>query len=367
MSEPKLFTTITVGDITLPNRIAMAPLTRNRARPDGDVPRELNVEYYEQRAGAGLIISEGTQISQQGKGYAFTPGIYSAEQVEGWKAVTKAVHEKGGHIAAQLWHVGRVSIPAFQPGGADPVGPSDIPSGSRTFDGTGFVPTSAPRPLREDEIPGIVADYVRAARNAMTAGFDMVEIHAANGYLIDQFLRDSVNTRTDGYGGTPEKRVRLLDEVVGAVVAEIGRGRVGVRLSPWARANNAPLDSDVPGTYGLAVDALNRHGIAFLHIVEGMTGGPREDAPADQVAALRARFKGVYIANNGYDRNSAIDAVESGRADMVAFGKLFIANPDLVERLRRDGPLNPPDQKTFYGGGREGYTDYPVLETSGVA
>lgn len=367
MSEPKLFTPLKVGDITLPNRIAMAPLTRNRALPEGDIPREMNVEYYAQRATAGLIISEGTQISPQGKGYAFTPGIYSPAQVEGWKRVTAAVHAKGGHIAAQLWHVGRVSIPALQPDGQDPVGPSDIPSGSRTYDGQGFVPTSKPRALRSDEIPGIIADYVTAARNARDAGFDMVEIHAANGYLIDQFLRDAVNTRTDAYGGSAENRVRLLDEVVAAVVAEIGAGRVGVRLSPWAKANNAPLDSDVPGTYGLAVDVLNRHGVAFLHVIEGMTGGAREDAPADQVAALRERFDGVYMANNGYDRQMAIDAVDSGRADMVSFGKLFIANPDLVERLEQDAPLNAGDQKTFYGGGREGYTDYPFLETTGVA
>lgn len=355
-----LFTPFTLGDISVRNRIVMAPLTRNRARPEDDTPYALHAEYYAQRAGAGLIITEGTQISPEGKGYAWTPGIYSDAQVAGWKAVTEAVHAKGGRIAAQLWHVGRVSHTSLQEGGAAPVAPSAIGAASKTFDGTAFVQTSVPRALELDEIPRIVEDYRRAARNADAAGFDGVEIHAANGYLIDQFLRDTSNTRTDAYGGSVENRVRFLREVVEAVTGVLGAGRVGVRLSPFSNANNVGIDSDTLATFSAAVDVLNGAGVAFLHMVEGQTGGPR-DWPAGALEALRDRFKGAYIANNGYTRDTAIAAVASGKVDLVAFGKLYISNPDLAERLALDAPLNPLPTDGLYGGGAKGYTDYPML------
>lgn len=360
MTTPKLFTPTKLGDIDVANRVVMAPLTRNRARPEGDVPVALNAEYYSQRAGAGLIISEGTQISPQGKGYAWTPGIYSPEQVAGWKVVTDAVHARGGKIVAQIWHVGRVSHDTLQPGGTAPVAPSALAADTRTFDGTEFLPTSTPRALEVSEIPGILDDYRKAAANADAAGFDGVEIHAANGYLIDQFLRDGSNTREDAYGGSIENRTRFLVEVVEAVVGVLGAGRVGIRLSPFANANGI-TESDPQTLFEHVVDRLNEFSLAYLHMVEGQTGGPRELADGQSIEALRKRFAGAYIANNGYTREMAIDAVESGKADLVAFGRAFLANPDLVERLRRDAPLNEPDKATFYGGGEKGYTDYPVL------
>lgn len=355
-----LFTPFTLGDIAVRNRIVMAPLTRNRARPEDDTPYALHAEYYAQRAGGGLIITEGTQISPEGKGYAWTPGIHSEAQVAGWKAVTEAVHAKGGKIAAQLWHVGRVSHTSLQEGGAAPVAPSAIGAASKTFDGSAFVQTSVPRALELDEIPRIIEDYRRAARNAEAAGFDGVEIHAANGYLIDQFLRDTSNTRTDAYGGSVENRVRFLREVVEAVTGVLGAGRVGVRLSPFSNANNVGIDSDTLTTFSAAIDVLNQAGVAFLHMVEGQTGGPR-DWPAGALESLRDRFNGAYIANNGYTRDTAIAAVDSGKVDLVAFGKLYISNPDLAERLARNAPLNPLPTEGLYGGGAKGYTDYPTL------
>lgn len=358
-----LFTPTHVGDIAVKNRIVMAPLTRNRARPEDDAPFDLHAEYYGQRAGAGLIITEGTQISPEGKGYAWTPGIYSDAQVAGWKTVTDAVHAKGGKIAAQLWHVGRISHTSLQPGGAAPVAPSAIGAASRTFDGKGFVETSVPRALDLAEIPRVIEDYRRAARNAAAAGFDGVEIHAANGYLIDQFLRDTSNKRADAYGGSVENRVRFLREVVTAVTEILGPGRVGVRLSPFSNANNVGIDSDTLGTFGAAIDVLNTAGVAFLHMVEGQTGGPR-DWPEGALEALRDRFRGVYIANNGYTRETAVAAVAGGKVDLVAFGKLYISNPDLAERLAQNAPLNALPTEGLYGGGRAGYTDYPTLAQS---
>ncbi|MDP3196783.1 alkene reductase [Tabrizicola sp.] len=355
-----LFTPTSLGDITVKNRIVMAPLTRNRARAEDDTPFDIHAEYYAQRAGAGLIITEGTQISPEGKGYAWTPGIYSEAQVAGWKAVTEAVHAKSGKIAAQIWHVGRISHTSLQPDGAAPVAPSVIGAASKTFDGTGFVETSVPRALDLAEIPRVIEDYRRAARNADAAGFDGVEIHAANGYLIDQFLRDTSNTRTDAYGGSVANRVRFLAEVVTAVTEILGPGRVGVRLSPFSNANNVGIDSDTMATFGAAIDVLNAAGVAFLHMVEGQTGGPR-DWPEGAVEALRDRFNGAYIANNGYTRATAIAAVASGKVDLVAFGKLYISNPDLAERLAQNAPLNPMPTEGLYGGGRAGYTDYPTL------
>lgn len=358
----KLFTPLQAGRLHLKNRVVMAPLTRNRALPEGDVPAPLAVDYYRQRAGNGLIISEGTQISPSGQGYAWTPGIYSAAQVAGWQPVTEAVHAAGGTIVAQIWHVGRVSHTSLQPGGVAPVGPSALPANSKSFDGRAFVETSAPRALALEEIPGIVADYARAARNAQDAGFDGVEIHGANGYLIDQFLRPSANVRTDGYGGSAENRTRLLVEVVEAVAGAIGADRVGLRLSPFSPANGVVVDETAPEIFARAIERIDPFGLAYLHMVEGATGGSRELPPGASIDALRALFSGVYIANNGYDRDLAVEAVETGRADAVAFGRLALANPDLAARLQRGASLNEPDRATFYGGGAEGYTDYPALE-----
>lgn len=356
----KLFTPFRIGDLELPNRVVMAPLTRNRALPDGDVPHALNAEYYAQRAAAGLIISEATQISPEGKGYAWTPGIYSPRQVEGWRLVTDAVHARGGRIFAQLWHVGRVSHTSLQPNGQAPVAPSAIAATTRTFDGSGFVETSTPRALETGEIPRLVADFRKAAENARAAGFDGVELHAANGYLIDQFLRDGSNRRNDAYGGSLENRVRLLVEVLDALSVAWPVGRIGLRLAPFSNANDVS-DSDPMKTFGYVIDRVNNFRLAYLHLVEGQTGGSRDVPEGADLQALRRRFEGTYMANNGYERQTAIEAVESGRADLVAFGKAFLANPDLVERLRRDRPLNEPDRDTFYGGDAHGYTDYPTL------
>lgn len=357
-----LFTPLQAGALHLKNRVVMAPLTRNRALPDGNVPGPLAVDYYRQRAGAGLIISEGTQISHVGQGYAWTPGIYSPAQIAGWRPVTEAVHGAGGRIVAQIWHVGRVSHTSLQPGGAAPVGPSALSADSKTFDGTGFVTTSVPRALELSEIPGILADYAAAARNALEAGFDGVEIHAANGYLIDQFLRPSANQRTDAYGGSVENRTRFLAEVVETVAGAIGADRTGIRLSPYSPANGVVVDETATETFARAIERIDPVGLAYLHMVEGATGGSRDLPEGASIAALRALFRGVYIANNGYDRRMAIEAVAAGHADAVAFGKAFISNPDLPERLRRDAPLAEPDRTTFYGGGAEGYTTYPALE-----
>jgi N-ethylmaleimide reductase len=356
-----LYTPVRFGSIELRNRIVMAPLTRNRATHGTDVPHDLNATYYAQRADAGLIIAEATQISRQGKGYAFTPGIYSAEQVAGWKRVTDAVHARGGKIVLQLWHVGRISHPSLQPGGIAPVAPSAIaPVGQKTFIENGeFADIGMPRALELAEIPGIVDDYRRAATNALEAGFDGVEVHAANGYLIDQFMRDGANARTDAYGGSIENRLRFAKEVVDAVVAIAGVNRTGIRISPVTPAGGLS-DSNPAAVFSPLVDFLSEKKLAYVHVIEGATGGPRDVAPFDY-AALRARFSGPWLVNNGYDRQMAIDAIASGYADAVAFGKLFIANPDLVERLKTDGPYNPLDQAHLYGGGAEGYTDYPVL------
>lgn len=354
-----LFLPFELGDITLPNRIVMAPLTRNRATKGTDAPNALNALYYGQRASAGLIITEATQISQQGQGYIWTPGIYTKAQVDGWTKVTNAVHEAGGRIFIQLWHVGRVSHVSLQPGGGKPVAPSAIAANTKTFIATGFADTSEPRALATEEIAGIVGDYKRAAENAKLAGFDGIEIHGANGYLIDQFLKDGTNKRTDRYGGPIENRVRFALEVTDAILQIWDRRRVGIRLSPVSPANNA-IDSHPEGVFFHLVEALSARKLAYIHVIEGATGGPRDIAPFD-FAALRKAFSGAYIANNNYTRELAIESLQDGRADLIAFGKLFIANPDLVERLRRNAPLNMPKQETFYGGGAEGYTDYPAL------
>ncbi|NTA37738.1 alkene reductase [Agrobacterium salinitolerans] len=359
------------GDIVLANRIVMAPLTRNRS--PGAIPNNLNATYYEQRATAGLIVTEGTPISQQGQGYADVPGLYKREAIDGWKKITDGVHSAGGKIVAQIWHVGRISHVSLQPHGGQPVAPSAIPAKSKTYiindDGTGaFAETSEPRALTIDDIGLILEDYRSGARAALEAGFDGVEIHAANGYLIEQFLKSSTNQRTDDYGGSIENRARFLLEVVDAVAEEIGAGRTGIRLSPVTPANDI-FEADPQPLYNYVVEQLGKRNLAFIHVVEGATGGPRDfkqgDKPFDY-AAFKAAYrnaggKGLWIANNGYDRESAIQAVESGKVDAVAFGKAFIANPDLVRRFKDNAPLNEPNQPTFYGGGAEGYTDYPAL------
>ncbi len=366
MSEAKLFTPAKAGSIELKNRVIMAPLTRNRARAEDDAPFDLHVDYYGQRAGAGLIITEASQVSPQGKGYAWTPGIHSQAQIDGWKKVTDAVHARGGKIVIQLWHVGRISHPVLQPGGVDPVAPSAIAANSKTFDAEKFVDTPKPRALEASEIPGIVEDYRKATENAREAGFDGVEVHAANGYLIDQFLRDGANERDDAYGGSIENRVRFLKEVMDAVVGAWSADRVGVRLSPFSSANDI-ADSNPQATFSEAIRVLNRYGLAYLHLVEGQTGGPRDIPEGGDLAALYALFDGARMGNNGYDRETAIQAVEEGTVDLVAFGRPFISNPDLVERLRKNAPLNELDPDTLYGGGEKGYTDYPVLQESAVA
>jgi N-ethylmaleimide reductase len=318
-------------------------------------------EYYAQRASAGLIIAEGTNISPQGRGYALTPGLYEAAQVEGWRKVTEAVHARGGRIFPQLWHVGRVSHPSLQPGGALPVAPSAIRPEATSYTDAGFRPCVTPRALATAEIPEIVEQYRHATRNALVAGFDGVEIHAANGYLIEQFLRDSTNKRTDAYGGSRENRARLLLEVTEAVVGVCGGERVGIRLSPVSPVNGADLDSDPTGTYAYVVERLNAFGLAYIHIIEGATQGPREVPGGFDLQILRQSFKGLYIANNGYDLGLALEARRRNLADIISFGRLYIANPDLVERLRIGARLNVPDRATFFGGGAAGYTDYPVL------
>lgn len=361
MNAPLLFQPTRIGDIEVANRVVMAPLTRSRAdEAAGDIPGSaMNVEYYRQRSGAGLIISEGTQVSPVGKGYMATPGIYSDEQVEGWKKIVSAVHEAGSKIVAQIWHVGRITHPDLT-GGVQPVAPSAIAPKVVAYTHNGKQEIPVPHALSRDEIAGVVAEFRRAARNARRAGFDGVEIHGANGYLIDQFLRDGANHRTDAYGGSIANRARFALEIVDAVVAEIGAGRVGIRLSPLTPFNDL-TDSDPQAMFGYLVEELDKRGIAFIHFIEGATGGSRE-VPGFDYARARAVFKGAYIANNGYDRDMAIEAVESGRADAVSFGRLFIANPDLVERLKRGAPLNVPNPKTFYTPGPVGYIDYPALE-----
>ena len=368
-----LFKPFSLGKLQLPTRIVMAPLTRNRA-PHA-LANALMAEYYAQRAnpatGAGLIITEATAISHQGQGYADVPGIWSSEQVAAWQQVTQAVHAKGGKIVMQLWHVGRISHHSLQPNEQAPVAPSAIVAKSKTVlivDGVpSFVPTSAPRALELAEIPGIIADYQRAARHAIEAGFDGVEVHAANGYLIDQFLRADSNHRTDLYGGSIENRSRFLKEVMQAVCLEIGAGRCGIRISPVTPANDAS-DASPQALFEHVASFLGSLSLAYVHTIEGSTGAARDyqqgdvafDYAALKTAYLSAGGQGAWMLNNGYERELAEDALSHG-ADLIAFGKAFIANPDLATRLQQNGPYNTPDRATFYGGGAKGYTDYPSL------
>jgi N-ethylmaleimide reductase len=360
MSTPtKLFEPFKLGPITLPNRAVMAPLTRNRAVPPGMVPSPLAVDYYGQRASAGLLITEASQVSQQGQGYQDTPGIYSKEQVAGWRRVTDRVHERKGRIFIQLWHVGRISHTSLQADGGAPVGPSAIRAKGKTFIGGTFADISEPRALKLNEIPGIIDGFKRAASNALEAGFDGVEIHGANGYLLDQFAKDGANKRTDAYGGSIENRARLMLEVSKVVASEVGAERAGIRISPVTPANDIS-DSNPQALFDYIVDELEALKLVYIHVIEGATGGPRDNAPFDY-ASLRRRFKRAYIANNGYDLELANEVLAANAADLIAFGKPFIANPDLVERLKKGAPLNAPDKATFYGGGAKGYTDYPAL------
>ncbi len=362
----KLLTPLKMGNATLPNRIIMAPLTRSRAGQPGDIPNALNAEYYTQRASAGLIVTEATQVSRQGQGYALTPGIYTDAQEAGWKKVVQSVHAQYGHIALQLWHVGRISHSLLQENGAAPVGPSAlIAQGAQCFviqpDGTAEnVPTETPRALETEELPGIVAQYRQAAVRGQRAGFDFLEVHAANGYLLHQFLSTNSNQRTDAYGGSLENRARLTLEVVDAVVEKVGAQQVGVRLSPHFVAHGIN-DTEAEASALYLAKAFSERGIAYLHIAEPDWAGGPELSDAFR-AQLRAAFNGALIFCGGYTADEADKLIGKGTADAVAFGRPFIANADLVERFRQGAALNTPDRTTFYGGGAHGYTDYPTLD-----
>ncbi len=354
-----LFSPVTLGSISLKNRMIMAPLTRNRAG-EGGVPHNLNVTYYAQRATAGLIVTEATPISAMAHGYPALPGIYTDAQVAGWKSVVDAVHEKGGKIVLQLWHVGRISHPSLLPNNVLPVAPSAIKPAGQAFTYQGLQDYVEPRALDASELPAIIQEYVHATKCALAAGFDGVEIHAANGYLLDQFLRDGSNKRTDNYGGSFENRARLLLEVTKSVVAEAGADKVGVRLSPVNPFNDMH-DSNPQALFNYVADALNQFNLAYLHVVEGGMGG---EVQSFDFSALRKQFKNAYMANLGYDKPRGNAAIASSHADVIAYGIPFIANPDLVERYRTDAPLNTADDATFYGGSEKGYTDYPFLTTN---
>ena len=355
---PNLFSPVEVGPYTLANRMVMAPMTRNRAA-EGNVPQLMNAEYYAQRASAGLLITEGSQVSPQGLGYPATPGIHDSAQVAAWKRVTDPVHALGGRIFLQLWHVGRISHPSLQPDGALPVAPSAIKPAGQGMTYRGPRDFVTPRALDFDEIPSIVKQFEDGARNALEAGFDGVEIHGANGYLLDQFLRDGSNHRKDAYGGPVENRARLLLEVTEAVASVWGGDRVGMRLSPINGFNDI-TDSSPAATFEYAARQLGRFGLAYLHVIEPDLTGATPALAYDRLA-LREAFGGPYIANGGYDRERAGQEIAAGRVDLVSFGAPYLANPDLVERFRRGARLNAPDRETFYGGDQRGYTDYPVL------
>lgn len=368
MSPDKLLSPIKVGSVELKNRMVMAPLTRNRASQPGDVPTNMNARYYAQRAGAGLIVSEATQISKQGQGYFAAPGIYTDEQEAGWTDVVKAVHEKGGRIALQLWHVGRVSHHLVQADNNQPVAPSAIRAENTTAfvkhkDGSlGPIPADTPRALETRELPGIVEQYVSAAKRAKRAGFDMVEVHAANGYLLQQFMSTNTNHRTDEYGGSIENRVRLVVEVLEAVVAVFGADRVGVRISPnFVGFDLKDTEAEASSLY--LAKQLTRLGVAYMHIAEpDWAGGePLSDLFRQK---LRAAFSGKIIVCGQYTAESGEKRLERGQADLIAFGRAYLANPDLDVRFRENAPLNKPNEATFYGGADEGYTDYPALDGS---
>ena len=356
-----LLTPITLGSVKLKNRMVMAPLTRNRAG-EGNVPHALNVDYYRQRAGAGLIISEATQVSEYGVGYPATPGMHATQQIAGWRKVTDAVHQRGGKIFAQLWYCGRISHPSLLPNNATPVSASAIQPKGEAVTHQGMQAFVQPRELTTSEISDIVEQYRRAAHNAKAAGFDGVEVHAGNGYLIDQFLRDGTNHRQDVYGGSVANRSRFLLEVLTAVFEAWDTGCVGVRITPENSFNDM-TDSDPQTTFNYVAEQLSKLGLAYLHVLEG-------DMQSGQATLnylqIKDKFGGKYMANNGYDQARAEAAITNGQADVVAFGQLYLANPDLVERFALDAPLNKPDPATFYGGDAHGYTDYPTLEHEAI-
>ena len=359
ITPTKLFEPFKLGPLTLPNRLVMAPLSRNRAIPPGMVPNPLAIEYYGQRASAGLLICEATQVSQQGQGYQDTPGIHSREQIAGWRKVTDRVHERGGRIFLQACHSGRISHVSLQQDNQAPVAPSAIRAKGKTFVNGTFAEVSEPRALALEEIPGIIESFRRGTANALEAGFDGVEIQGANGYLLEQFAKDGSNKRADAYGGPIENRARLMLEVSKVVAAEAGPERTGIRISPVTPSNDIS-DSNPQPLYDYIVDHLSALKLVYIHVVEGATGGPRDNARFDY-GSLRKRFKGACIANNGYDSELATKVLAADAADLIAFGRPFISNPDLVERLKAGAPLNAFDKATFYGGGAKGYTDYPTL------
>ena len=363
--EDPLFVPLTAGDLQTPNRVWMAPLTRSRSREPGEVPTDLMAAYYRQRAAAGLIIAEATQISPIGRGYYGTPGIHSDEQVAGWQKVTAAVHDAGGLIVLQLWHVGRVSHTSLQPGGRPPVAPSAQRADAKTYIDKSMerVPTSMPRAMEADEIVATVADYKQAAENARAAGFDGVEIHGANGYLLDEFIRTGTNKRTDRYGGSLENRLRFPLEATDAVLQVWDAGRVGYRINP--NGSGDLVDDDPAETFAALAEELGRRKLAYLHCVEAFRA-ERSPAVLPVIAAARDAFRaaggGAYVGNGGYTADAARAGLRDGTLDAVAWGKLFISNPDLPQRLRKDAPLADFDSDTFYGGDETGYTDYPTLE-----
>jgi N-ethylmaleimide reductase len=352
-----LFSSVQLGPLTLSNRIVMAPLTRSRADDKGAVG-ELQATYYEQRASAGLIVSEATCISEEAKGYIRTPGIFTEDHVKGWKLTTDAVHKAGGHIFSQLWHVGRISHPDLQPNGQLPVSASAIKPEGQAYTNDGFKPLVTPRALETDEIPRIVGEYAHAAKMAKEAGFDGVEIHAANGYLLQQFLSDKTNLRTDRYGGSIENRARIVVEVAEAITKVWDSNRVGIRLSPVTKFGDMS-DGNPEPTYLYLIEQLNRLGFVYIHVIEGDTQGDRNPPGAFDMQILRKAFNGLYVANNGYDLKLALEAREKNLADLICFGRPFIGNPDLVERLRTGAPLAASDRNTYYGGDAKGYIDYP--------
>lgn len=353
-----LFSPVRLGNVQLKNRVAMAPMTRNRAE-EGNVAGELIRKYYTQRSGAGLIITEGSQISPWGAGYPGTPGIYSEAQITGWRKVVDSVHAAGGRIFIQLWHVGRISHPSLQPNGTLPVAPSAIQPAGEAVTYQGMQPFETPHALEPNEIQAIVEQYRQAAANAQAAGFDGAEIHAANGYLIDQFLRDKTNQRNDRYGGSIENRTHFLTAVIAAVIAAWAPGNIGVRLSPENSFNDI-ADSNPQATFNTACEKLGKYGLAYLHMLEGeMLQYGKQQLDYRQFID---HFGGPYLANNGYTNQTAQAAIDEHRADLVAFGVPFIANPDLVKRFKRNAPLNEADRATFYGGDEHGYTDYPFLD-----
>lgn len=365
MSNSPLFQPVRLGAMELQNRIVMAPLTRGRSGVDR-IPNALMAEYYQQRASAGLIITEATQISEQAAGWAETPGIYTEDQIQGWQKITNIVHQQGGKIVLQLWHTGRASHPDFQPGGVLPISASAIKPAGEVYTPQGKKPFETPRAVTIEEIPGIVQDYAQATRNAQQAGFDGVEIHAANGYLIDQFLRDGSNQRQDAYGGSLQNRTRFLLEITEAVIEAWSPDHVGVRLSP-TNAFNDMRDSNPIATFSYATQALNGYQLAYLHILEALPGHMLAAAGERVSPYLRNLFNGPLMINGGYDAESGGDAIANHDADLVAFGVPFIANPDLPERFKRQASLNEPDPSTFYSSGAQGYTDYPFLEPLATA